>query len=484
MKAKPFGEIEWEVKEMVAAQKNGYEDLTLDELAASDIERIVKEQTNSISIMDHEGNVLMTFVGVEVGNFVGFNIREMNEVGGIYQWSPCLKVIETKEGLVGTVKSRYGEEQTVIATPLMDENGEIALVVDVALDKKLIDKYFSSIKPEKPANARFKASMEYLSSGDTFAHVPIAESPVMKKIVKMCNTIAKTDSAVMITGESGTGKEVLARYIHRHSSRANEPFIPVNCAAIPHDLLEAEFFGYEKGAFTGANPKGKPGLFEMADKGTLFLDEIADLPLSMQSKLLRVLESGEIKHVGGTTIKHTDVRLISATNKNLREMIANKQFRADVYYRLSVIPITVPSLRERPEDILALSKKFLNGINAKYNFSKKLTRETIEAFYEYDWPGNVRELRNVIERLAITSVDDELHFEVGLSTNGDRVAEPVKYLPEITSRETLKNFMDRVEAEYIETVLAESNGRVCEAAKRLGIHRTLLYRKIREKINK
>jgi transcriptional regulator with PAS, ATPase and Fis domain len=326
--------------------------------------------------------------------------------------------------------------------------------------------------------------MEYLSSGDTFAHVPIAESPVMKKIVKMCNTIAKTDSAVMITGESGTGKEVLARYIHRHSSRANEPFIPVNCAAIPHDLLEAEFFGYEKGAFTGANPKGKPGLFEMADKGTLFLDEIADLPLSMQSKLLRVLESGEIKHVGGTTIKHTDVRLISATNKNLREMIANKQFRADVYYRLSVIPITVPSLRERPEDILALSKKFLNGINAKYNFSKKLTRETIEAFYEYDWPGNVRELRNVIERLAITSVDDELHFEVGLSTNGDRVAEPVKYLPEITSRETLKNFMDRVEAEYIETVLAESNGRVSEAAKRLGIHRTLLYRKIREKINK
>lgn len=465
---------------MPASQQKGYEDLATAELAASDIQRIVDEQTNSISIMDNEGNVLMTFVAVEVGNFVGLNIKD--DMQSIYQWSPCLKVLETKKGVLGTVESKYGSgDQLVAATPVFDEKGEIALVIDVAVDKNLINRYLDSVKPEHPVNARFKTSLEYLSTHDTFAHVPVAESPIMKKIISMCDTIAKTDSPVMLTGESGTGKEVLARYIHRHSHRANEAFIPVNCAAIPHELLEAEFFGYEKGAFTGANPKGKPGLFEMADNGTLFLDEIADLPLSMQSKLLRVLESGEIKHVGGTTIKHTNVRLISATNKDLKEMISAKLFRADVYYRLSVIPIKIPALRERPEDILALSKKFLMGINAKYGFNKTFARETIEAFYEYDWPGNVRELRNVVERLAITSSGDELHFQLSLAGNDDNLVEPPKYSPDVASRESLKCFMDRVEAEYIETVLAESDGRVSEAAKRLGIHRTLLYRKIREK---
>lgn len=464
-------------------QANSYQEVSsLNTYKQSDLQRIVNEHSNSISVMDNKGNVLMVFMGVKVGNFVGTNIRDMAEKG-IYKWSPCLEAIETRKVVFGTVGSKYGVEQMVACTPLLDENGDVAMVVDVALDKKLVDKYLASIKAGEDVDDLYQTSVEYLSDGEAFTQKPVADSPQMEQVITACNSIAKTDSAVMITGESGTGKEVLARYIHRNSLRAQEAFIPVNCAAIPRDLLEMEFFGYVRGAFTGASPQGKPGLFEIADKGTLFLDEIAELPLDMQSKLLRVLESGEIKNVGGTTIKQTNVRLITATNKDLKAMMAQKLFRSDVYYRLSVIPINVPPLRERPEDILALAKKYLMQINRKYNFKKTFTKETIQAFYEYEWPGNVRELRNVIERLAITSFGDELHFEVDSSINRQRPLETVEYLPDINTnyKETLKNFIDRVESEYIEKVLAESNGRVSEAAKRLGIHRTMLYRKIKAK---
>ena len=456
---------------------------TLNTYEKSDLQRIVNEHANSISVMDNKGNVLMVFMGVAVANFVGTNIVEINK-RGVYNWSPCFKAIETGKAVLGEVESNYGSGQIVASTPLMDENGAVVMVVDVALDKKLMDKYLAAIKAGKNMDDLYKTTVGYFSSGDAFPQTPVSESPQMRQIITTCNTIAKTDSSIMLTGESGTGKEVMARYIHRNSLRSHEAFIPVNCAAIPHELMESEFFGYVKGAFTGANTQGKPGLFEMADKGTLFLDEIGELPLDMQSKLLRVLESGEIKNVGGTTIKHTDVRLISATNRDLKEMMSQKLFRDDVYYRLSVIPVNVPPLRERPEDIRAISNRFLMAINTKYNSCKTFSKETMQAFYEYDWPGNVRELRNVIERLAVTSIGDELHFEVDSLVNSQTPLKTLEYMPEVNTiyKETLKDFMDRVEAEYIEKVLAESNGRVCEAAKRLGIHRTMIYRKMKTKL--
>jgi len=462
-------------EEQVSTELGSYEQ--------TDLRRIVNEHANSISVMDKDGNVLMVFMGSSVANLVGTNIRKMSE-HGLYQWSPCLEAIETGKGVLGTVSSKYGVDQIVSATPIMDENGDVALVVDVALDKKLIDQYLDTIKKGEHSK-RFKTSVEYLSNHDDFADSPVAESEQMQRIIKACDRVAKTDSAVMLTGESGTGKEVLARYIHRKSHRSSEPFIPINCAAIPHDLLESEFFGYVKGAFTGANTQGKPGLFEIADKGTLFLDEIGELPLDMQSKLLRVLESGEIKRVGGTAIKKTDVRLISATNQDLKEMMSKNLFRIDVYYRLSVIPLNVPPLRERSDDILALAKKFLNQINTKYAFNKILTKSAIQAFFEYRWPGNVRELRNVIERLAITSNGNELHFEVNSFGNSQELCETSEFSPDMNSihRETLKDFLDRVGVEYIKKILAESNGRVSEAARRLGIHRTVIYKKVKVKQN-
>jgi transcriptional regulator with PAS, ATPase and Fis domain len=285
----------------------------------------------------------------------------------------------------------------------------------------------------------------------------------------------------MLFGESGSGKEVVAKYIHWYSPRAKEPFIPVNCAAVPSELMESEFFGYVSGAFTGANAKGKPGLFEIAHKGTLFLDEIGELPLIMQSKLLRVIETGEVQRLGSTSVFRTDVRLIAATNRDLQAMVTQKLFRHDLYYRLNVIPIFLPPLRERPEDILALAEKFLEEFNRKYGLKKELAPHAVQALLNYNWPGNVRELRNVIERLVVTTTGNHLDFEDDiliskrmLITPSDDIA-PQAAAP--VYRGALKNVLKAVEEEYINRVLAECNGRRGEAAQKLGIHRTVLYRK-------
>ena len=323
-----------------------------------------------------------------------------------------------------------------------------------------------------------KSEEEYLNDVDLKNREPVAESRQMREIIKISNVIAKTDSTVMLIGETGTGKEVMARYIHQNSLRSKEPFVPVNCAAIPHELLESEFFGYVRGAFTGANPQGKPGLFEIANKGTLFLDEIAELPLAMQSKLLRVLESSEAQRLGDTNIYQTDVRFIAATNRDLKAMISQKLFRSDVYYRLNVIPINLPPLKERPEDIIVLAHEYLEELNRKYGLKKIFSKEAIQAFFNYNWPGNVRELRNVVERLVITSASDILNFEDDFLEESKKCLETVECWPEKKAyRGTLKSVIKAVEEEYINQVLAECGGRVGEAAQRLGIHRTMLYRK-------
>jgi transcriptional regulator with PAS, ATPase and Fis domain len=244
--------------------------------------------------------------------------------------------------------------------------------------------------------------------------------------------------------------------------------------------MESEFFGYVKGAFTGANPQGKTGLFELADEGTIFLDEIGDLPLNMQSKLLRVLESGEVTPLGSTESKTVDVRLIAATNRNLNDLIAHKLFRSDLYFRINVIPITIPSLRDRRDDIIPLAEGILAELNSKYAMKKTFTMQARKSFLEYDWPGNVRELRNVVERMVVTSTSDELHLE-------ERFLEPTHRQGQETHDATglppyvgtLKQFLTNVEEDYIRMALKANDGKVSEAAKMLGIHRSVLYKKLK-----
>ncbi|MDQ7093239.1 sigma 54-interacting transcriptional regulator [Desulfosporosinus sp. PR] len=239
----------------------------------------------------------------------------------------------------------------------------------------------------------------------------IAESPSMKLILSQLSIVAKTEASVLITGPTGSGKEVLAEYIHRMSARSNGPFIVVNCAAIPENLLESELFGYEKGSFTGASALGKKGLIEMADGGTLFLDEINSIPLSLQAKLLRVLETRRLKRVGSLTSKTIDFRLLSVSNEELATLIKENRFRSDLFYRLSVVPVRILPLRERKEDIIPLALYFLQHFCQKYSCMKVLSEQVMNFMLSYDWPGNVRELRNFIERLIATSPETDLLVE-------------------------------------------------------------------------
>lgn len=445
--------------------------------ASSAIGRIINENLNSVSIVDKNGNIILVFLAHKVGNLVGRNVKELNSQG-IYDWSTSSKALETGSPVLGIVKSKFGTSQIVTSSPIKNEDGEITMVLSTALDKDLIDNLNNALSKDE----RFKTSIDFLSEINSPPEIPVAESPKMRRIMNSIDNVSKTHSNIMITGESGTGKEVVARYIHKNSLRSRCPFIPVNCASISHELMESEFFGYVKGAFTGADQQGKPGLFEIADHGTLFLDEIAELPLSLQPKLLRVLETGEVKRVGGTQIQHVDVRLIAATNKNLKEMIHQQTFRSDLYYRLHVIPIDLPPLRERHEDILALSEMFLEAINIKYNSTKKFAPLTLQAFLKYSWPGNIRELRNVIERLAVMSPGDNLCLEENFLetdySDFDNVNFPL--IDKSVYQGPLKSVLKRVEKEYIKQVLNECEGKIGKAASLLGIHRTMLYRKTKE----
>ena len=295
--------------------------------------------------------------------------------------------------------------QLVTSQPAFDEDGKVAFAVA------------TQILPDEFRN-RFQLAISSQFSEDVLLYDAnanrgqseiVAESKVMQDILALCKRIAKIKSPVLIVGESGTGKEVISNYIHRCSDEdGRRPFIAINCAAVPEQLLESELFGYEKGAFTGAGAAGKPGLIEEANGGTLFLDEINSAPLSFQGKLLRVLETGEVQRLGSVRTKKVNFRLIVATNKDLKALIQTGQFRQDLYYRLSVLPIELPPLRQHKDDIPALCERFLKESGERLNTFKVLSPEILDAFLHYDWPGNIRELRNIVERLAVISPVSEI----------------------------------------------------------------------------
>ncbi len=301
----------------------------------------------------------------------------------------------------------------------------------------------------------------------------IGESPVMKKLKETIEIVSKVDSTVLIYGESGTGKELVARSIHRLSNRSDKPFVDINCAAIPDNLIESELFGYEKGAFTGAT-RGKKGKFEIADGGTLFLDEIGDMPLLAQSKLLRVLEERKISRIGSIENVPVDVRVIAATNKNLEEEVKKGNFREDLFYRINVVPIYVPPLRERGEDIIILAEHFLSVFSKDYKREKpELSNEVKEIMLNYSWPGNVRELKNLMERLTIL-----IHGEtVKPSDLPKNMFKGSNELGKFTNMQ-LKQAREEFEKNYIKEVIEKFNGDLKKAAKFMGIDLSNLYRKL------
>lgn len=305
----------------------------------------------------------------------------------------------------------------------------------------------------------------------------IGKNPKMREILDLIPRIANAATNVLITGESGTGKEVIAKSIHDSGNRVKKPFIPINCSSIPDQLLESELFGHVKGSFTGAM-QNKKGLFEEAHGGTLFLDEIGDMDLSLQAKLLRVLQERQIKAVGDNTFKDIDVRILAATHKDLKQLCREGKFREDLYYRLSVLPIEIPPLRERREDIPALADHFLQKYSAiNSSIARSFTKASLEAMINRNWEGNVRELENVIER-AVVLCPSELIPEtyVGSQTEGNTSHSPEAQVNSLTN--DLPSLED-LEKRYIRKILDHTNDRKEKAAKILGINRRTLYRKER-----
>jgi two-component system nitrogen regulation response regulator NtrX len=299
----------------------------------------------------------------------------------------------------------------------------------------------------------------------------IGSSPAWQRAVEQASMAARSDARVLLIGESGTGKELLAAHIHGSSPFASGPFVKVNCAAIPTELIETELFGHEKGSFTGAT-SARRGKFELADGGTIFLDEVGDLHGASQAKLLRVLQEGEFHRVGGEAIIRVAVRVISATNRDLSAMVTQEKFREDLYYRLSVVPIRVPSLRERPHDIRLLAEYFLEDFCARNNFKPKVLDPSVfELLESYGWPGNARELRNVIERMAILTAGERL--------SRDSIPVEVRVQREAGPKSTIQEARESAEREHILRALEESNWNVSGAARALGMERTNLHKRIR-----
>lgn len=309
----------------------------------------------------------------------------------------------------------------------------------------------------------------------------IGEHLLMKKIDTVVRQVAATDATVLIIGESGTGKELVARALHAGSPRRDQPFVPVNCAAIPEELLESELFGHTRGAFTGAH-SSRAGMFQLANGGTLFLDEVGDMPLVLQAKLLRVLQDKRVRPVGSDRTIFVEVRVIAATNKNLEKAVEQGTFREDLFYRLQVIPIHLPPLRARRSDIPLLLQHFLERANRKYGRDAHLTPEAMVHLWEYDWPGNVRELENIIERLVVLNETSRIDIEdlpssVRIFISEKKIPTPTLDNGELNLQQAVELFENRL----IDEALRRTNGNRSAAAQMLGVKRTTLLSKLRRK---
>lgn len=407
--------------------------------------------------------------GLSIDEVVGKNMEELVEQGAINR-SATLMAIAKKASATIDQQFRTGKQAVVTSTPIFDQNNEIVMVVTNVRDVTSIYNLKEKLFQNEELTKRYEAEIELIRSQLEGSRDFIAEDTKTLEILRMAQRVAQMDTVVILFGETGVGKERFANYIHHNSPRCNNAFIKVNCGAIAENLVESELFGYEPGSFTGAQSKGKRGLFEVADKGTIFLDEVGDLPLPAQVKLLRVLQEGEVTRIGGNKAIPIDVRVLAATNRDLEQLVSEGKFRADLLYRLNVFPMTLPPLRERPRDIPALTQNMLLHLNRKYNQNKKLTQMALVSLMEYSWPGNVRELRNVIERAFILSDSDTIDaVAVGLQ----KVDEDVSDLSE---QFNLKRYLEQIEEKYIQKAFKEQGG-VRKAAKSLGMDPATYIRK-------
>ncbi len=367
------------------------------------VNAIIECSFDGIFVTDHQGNIIkanesyLNLAGVSESDVIGKNINELES--DLFDPRLIKEVAETKQAATIVQQLKSGKNVIITANPIIDDNGTshgvVANVRDITELNALKEQINSLNQHYIQEINKYKIANKYIFS-----------SPKSRDLIDLVIRVAQVDSTVLITGETGVGKDVIAQILHENSPRSDKPFVRINCGAIPETLLESELFGYEPGSFTGARKGGKMGLFEVANHGILFLDEIRELPIVLQVKLLRVLQDGKITRIGGTVPKQLDVRVIAATNRSLSDMVLKGKFREDLYYRLNVVPITVPPLRERVEEIPEFVNFFLSKYNKKYGMNKSIDARVISEMQRYKWPGNIRELENVIERAIVTSKED------------------------------------------------------------------------------
>ncbi len=458
-----------------------------------ELEMVFQSSHDEIFVTDATGTCIRVnpscerHYGLQGIELLGKNVFEM-ESEKIFYPSATVMVLKDKKPVTLIQSTSTGRRLHVTANPVFDADGNVFRVVSNSLDITEILTLKKQVEEMERVIKEYNGQLEQLRQSHLGRKGElIAKSKVMERVLQLLERVSQVNTSVLLLGESGVGKSEVAFWLHNISNRKNAAFIDVNCGAIPPSLFESELFGYEPGAFSGALSSGKVGLLESANNGTLFLDEVGELPLELQTKLLQVIQNQSFMRVGGREAKKIDVRFITATNQDLEKMVAEGTFRRDLYYRLNVVPVVIPPLRERTEDLIELIFLFMERINQKYSFQKRLSPSVIEKLLTYHWPGNVRELENVLERIAITSDSNEIFMES---------------LYEVVRRDAKAPDLQMAQTDYVKTLVSDPNltlddmlslveqeilahcthelGSMRKVAKRLGVSQSTISRRYKK----
>lgn len=447
-------------------------------------EHILDALSDGIYISDCKGITLRVnrmyehLTGLTQAELQGKNVRALVQEG-VFDKVLNPEIIKTGKALTHVQQLKNGKKLVLSGFPVFNEAGEICLVVTFARDITMLSQLNEQVAEQQELINKFHEQLAYIVSEQTRVLEPVYESHEMHSVVQLLQRFAATDATLLLLGETGVGKDVFARLTHDQSPRKNKILLKVDCGGISETLTESEMFGYMPGAFTGASSKGKAGYFEIADGGTIFLDEVGELPLSMQTRLLRVLQDGEIMRVGASSPRKVDVRIIAATNRNLQENVESGTFRRDLYYRLNVATVHIPPLRERNKDVRLLANHFLKMYTGKYRKTMAFMDITLDCLRRYDWPGNVRELQNIIHSLVITKNTAHISprdLPPHISGSHDAV-----YSEDImTGHRPLRDIVADLEKDFLLKAL-EVHGSVQKVATLFQVNRSTVFRKIQNR---
>ncbi|HBG1317111.1 TPA: sigma 54-interacting transcriptional regulator [Clostridioides difficile] len=467
-------------------------------------QKILEASHDEICVSDDKGIIIYCNkafeenYGLKKEDILGKNVSFLED-SGYSTKSPIPIVLKTKTKFSLEQDTQTGKKLIITATPIFDENGHLEFTVENCRDITELNNIKNKLEDTKKQVKKYKSEVETLyRTALRIEDTVIMDGIVMRPIINTVNHVSKTDVSVLLLGESGTGKSSLARYIHHNSNRSNGPFITINCATISPQLLESELFGYTSGAFTGASTKGKVGLVELANGGTLFLDEIGDIPQNLQAKFLQLIQDRTFTPVGSLKNKKVDIRIISATNVDLVSKVKEKKFREDLYYRLNVIEIKLPPLRERRDNLVEIIKYYFNRYSSDFNLNKTISKEAMDAIANYRFPGNIRELQNIIQKILLTCTDNHITIDdlpniltknIHITNNGNKthISQINKVIISASKSTNYKNKnFDTLIKEYEKNIILdayEKFGSSYKVAKHLEISQSKANRLIRKYTN-